>query len=114
MKHLKQLLALIRQRWASRVERPINQQPKAGNERNPTDTNTEWTAPVTQTIEDVRDTIIQKYQRSQKEQQSEDRKNRTVTKFAVAGAWIYAAIATFQWCEMRQPRRLPKKAPMLR
>lgn len=84
-----------------RAENPISENPKAENEGQPSNQKTNGAAPVTRTIIDVPDSVIQEYYRNQKEQRRDNRKNRTIAWLAVAGAWIYAAIAAFQWCAMR-------------
>jgi len=110
MKHLRQLSTWTLRKLGLKVEHPINQNPSAQNEREPPNPETSGTTPITRIIEDVRDTIIQEYQRSQNEQRAENHRNRTIAKWAVAGAWIYAGIAAFQWSELRMANRQSSEA----
>ena len=101
MKHLSTWFASILKRLGLKAEHPISENPKAENEREPANPETSGTAPIARTIEDVRDSVIQEYQRSQQEQRTENHKNRTIAKWAVLGAWMYAGIALFQWLTMQ-------------
>jgi hypothetical protein len=94
--------------WYSSVtsdKDPIEKNPKTGSEGKPAAEDTSGGAPVIRTIIEIPDSIIQEYRRNNEEQKSENRKNHTIAIWAVAGAWIYATIALFQWCEMRKTVR---------
>jgi hypothetical protein len=108
MHWLRARFRLIVSSWKSRREHSISKQPQTENEGKPANQQGNG-APITRAIEDVRDTIIQAYDRNQQEQNAENRKNRTIAKWAVAGAWIYAGIAAFQFCEMRAANDLIQK-----
>src|SRR5579862_4687858 len=106
MKHSSIWFASILKKLGLRAEHPISENPKAENEGHPANDNAGESTPIARTIEDVRDTIIREYQRSQKEQSAENRKNRTIACAAVLGAYLYAGIAAFQWCTMRTNNEL--------
>jgi hypothetical protein len=63
------------------------------------------TPPIARTIIEIPDSVVQEYRTNQKENQRENKINRRIAIAAVVGAWIYAAIAVFQWCEMRAANR---------
>ncbi len=87
----------------------IKKQPEASSERKPSADDTSGSAPVVRAIIEIPDAIIQEYRRNNQEQERENSKNRTIAKWALAGAWIYAAIAVFQWCATRQANALTRK-----
>lgn len=106
MKHLRQLLASILRRLGSQVENPINQQPSAENERESPTLETSGTPPIARAIFDIPTTVIDEYRAAQKQQHRDNEKAFWVTLAAVAGAFLYAAIAAFLLYEMRTANEL--------
>ncbi len=59
-------------------------------------------APFLRTPVEIPDAILKEYRASQEKGHRENKINRWIAIAAVAGAWLYAGIAVFQWCEMRE------------
>lgn len=79
---------------------PEQQQIQAGDEGKPADNKRADTTPIARAIIEVRDSILQEYRANQQTQHRENQANRRIATAAVVGAWIYAAIAAFQWFAM--------------
>jgi hypothetical protein len=98
---LKLWLRLIVQKLTSSQPEPIEQQKSPNDEREPATNQKYEYREVCRSIEKAVSTVTKAYDTGQKEQHSDNKKLLIVTIGAVAGAWIYAGIALFQWCEMR-------------
>jgi hypothetical protein len=105
MKHLRRLLTSILRRLGLRVEHSINQNPSAGNEREPTNHETERPEQILRPIVDIPETVLEEYRANQKAQHRENRSARNIALAAVIGGWVYAGIAALQYCAMLATNR---------
>lgn len=80
---------------------PKQQHPQTSGEGKPTPDQASGAAPVARPFVQIPDSIMEEYRTGQKQQHRDNRISRWITGAAVAGAWIYAAIALFQWCTMQ-------------
>ncbi len=78
-----------------------NHDPETGGKGNPAADQTSSAPPIARTIIEIPESILQEYRRDQKKQHRDNRKNRTIAWLAVVGAWFYATVTTFQYCEMK-------------
>jgi hypothetical protein len=112
MKPLKQSFELIRRKLAlllsaaierlnpeSESENP-NQNVTAAGERKPAKDKTGNRLPVTRTIVEIPDAILEEYRADKKQNDRDNRKTRNIAIFAVIGAWIAALVAGIQSYEM--------------
>jgi hypothetical protein len=113
-KRLKQSLALILKRLESALNLADDpkQEQKPEEEREPANQQGDR-LPVARTVIDIPDAVLQAFERYQEAQNRDNQRNRTIAKWAVAGAWIYAAIALFQWCAMRHTLNETREANSL-
>jgi hypothetical protein len=87
---------------------PISEDPEeSGGEVHPddeqdsTDEITKDAPPITRTVIEIPETVLQEYRASRKQQDRESNITRRIALAAALSAWVYAGIATFQWCIMR-------------
>src|SRR6266849_2671954 len=110
MKRSKRLFRSIQKKLNSKVEHPTSEQPKAESERNPANPEPNRIPPITRTIVEISDSTLEEYRTNQKQQYRENKINRGIAIAAVLGAWLYAAIAAFQWAAMLNSNNLTKIA----
>jgi hypothetical protein len=72
------------------------------HEQDSTDEITKSATPVTRAVIEIPDTILQEYRTYQKQQERENKITRRIAVATVLSAWVYAGIATFQWCTMQK------------
>ncbi len=75
---------------------------EAGYKGNPTDDKTARPSPVARSVIEIPQSVLDEYRTNQKKQKRDNKKNPHIARAAVWGAFIYAAIAVFQWLEMNK------------
>jgi hypothetical protein len=92
------------------LENPEKKNRQPGDEGKPSADEASGATPVTRAIIEIPDSIIQEYRTNQQQQKRDNKINRWIAISAVAGAWIYAAIAVFQLIAMRHANQLIETA----
>lgn len=107
MKRLKLSLASILEKWASQLSRENveNEIQKTSSERYKPNPEARDTAPITRTIVNIPQSILDEYRRNQNQENASERANRTIATWAVAGAFLLAVIRIWQACLSRQANR---------
>lgn len=87
---------------------PISENPEeSGDEMYPNDEQgstgkiTNDAPPIAGAVVEIPEAILQEYRASRKQQNRESRITRWIAVAAALSAWVYAGIATFQWCAMQ-------------
>ncbi len=103
MNRLKALLVSILTRWVSALSRENveNENQKPGEERQEANPEARNAPPIARTIIDVPQPILDEYRRNQKERSASERANRCAAAWAVAGAFLLAAVGIWQACLTR-------------
>jgi hypothetical protein len=109
MKRSKRLSTSILRKLGLKAEHSINRQLNAENERESPTHETSSPPPITRAVIEI-PTFLDEYRVTQKQQHSDNKKALWVTAATALGAFIYAAIAAYQYCEMRKANRLTLQA----
>lgn len=81
-------------------DNPSHQQIKSGGKGNPPNDKTGGGTPVTRSVIQIPNTVLEEYRTNQKKNERENKINRWIACTAVVGAWLAAAIMIFQTSEM--------------
>src|ERR1700680_43131 len=100
MKRLRPFLASILKKWACILTREnvTSENGEPARNRNESNQEARQDAPVTRTILEVPHAILDEYHRTQKEQETDNRKNRHIALGALIVAAILAGIGLWQSC----------------
>jgi hypothetical protein len=109
MKLSKPLFQSILKKLGLRAEHPISEQKPAADEGNETEQNRCDAAPVTRTLIDIRDSIIEELHSNQKQEHADHKSNRTIAIIAVVVAAGYALVTLLLWCEAREANDLSRQ-----